>query len=167
MFTGRIRSTERVEELRKKWEIEPIPDEPTPEGKGKEAERAFSVRNYGLNTWGDLFNSRQKLALITFVDKVREAYRKMVEEEFDEEYAKVFVTYLALNFDIFVTYNCNLARYRGDTESIERIFDRQALQMVWDYREVNPFGKSRGDWLEILNFSIRVIENNSKFNNFL
>ncbi len=25
MFTGRIRSTERVKELRKKWEIEPIP----------------------------------------------------------------------------------------------------------------------------------------------
>ena len=46
----------------------------------KERERSrksFSVRNYGLNTWGNLFNSRQKLALITFVDKVREAYRKM------------------------------------------------------------------------------------------
>jgi len=152
----------KVEELREKWGIEPIPDEPTPEGKGKGAERAFSVRNYGLDTWGDLFNSRQKLALITFVDKVREAYHRMVEEGYEEEYARAVVTYLGLNFDIFATYNCSLARYRGDTESIERIFDRQALQMLWDYGEVNPFGKSRGDWLEILNFSVRVIENNSK-----
>jgi len=152
----------KVEELKKKWGIEPIPDEPTPEGKGRGAERAFSVRNYGLNTWGDLFNSRQKLALITFMDKVREAYRRMVEEGYEEGYARGVVTYLALNFDIFATYNCNLARYRGDTESIERIFDRQALQMLWDYGEVNPFGMSRGDWLEILSFGAKVIENNSK-----
>ena len=48
-----------------------VPDEPTPEGKGSGAERAFSVRNYGMNTWGDLFNPRQKLALITFAEKVR------------------------------------------------------------------------------------------------
>jgi len=49
--------------LMEEWGIDPVPDEPTPEGKGRGAERAFSVRNYGLNTWGDLFNPRQKLAL--------------------------------------------------------------------------------------------------------
>jgi len=149
--------SEKIEELRERWSIEPVPDEPTPEGKGSGAERAFSVRNYGLYAWGDLFNSRQKLALITFVDKIREAYHRMVEV-YDEEYAKPVVTYMGLNFDIFATYNCNLARYRGDIESIERIFDRQALQMLWDYGEVNPFGASRGDWLEILSFGLKVIE---------
>jgi len=50
--------------------IDPVPDEPTPEGKGRGAERAFSVQNYGLMIWGDRFNSRQKLAVITFVEKV-------------------------------------------------------------------------------------------------
>ncbi len=59
------------ERLMNEWGMDPVPDEETPEGKGRGAERAFSVRNYGMNTWGDLFNSRQKLALIIFADKVR------------------------------------------------------------------------------------------------
>jgi len=86
----------------------------------------------------------------------------MLDEGYDEECAKAVVSYLGLNFDIFATYNCSLARYRSDTKSIERIFDRQALQMLWDYGEVNPFGRSRGDWLEILRFGIKVLENCSK-----
>ncbi|RLG41128.1 MAG: DNA methylase, partial [Thermoproteota archaeon] len=71
---------------------------------------------------------------------------------------------LGLGFDVFAAYNCSLARYRGDTESIERVFDRQALQMLWDYGEVNPFGRSRGDWLEILGLGIKVLENCLKIN---
>ena len=70
----------KVEELRKKWGIEPVPDEPLP----PRGTLGFRIQPYGMNTWGDLFNSRQKLALITFVDKVREAYRKMVEERYEE-----------------------------------------------------------------------------------
>ena len=53
----------KKERLLKEWGLNPVPDEPTPEGKGRGAERAFSVRSYNMNTWGDLFNSRQKLAL--------------------------------------------------------------------------------------------------------
>ena len=52
---------------------------------------------YGMNTWGDLFNSRQKLALITFVEKVRKVHRKLKDEGFEEEYAKAVVSYLAIS----------------------------------------------------------------------
>jgi len=133
-------------ELREEWGMDPVPDEPTPEGKGSGAERAFSVRNYGLNVWGDLFNSRQKLALITFVEKVRLAYQKMIEEGYDEEYAKAVVSYLGLGVNRLATYLASLVRWRADALSFERIFDRQALGMVWDYGEVNPFSDSRGCW---------------------
>jgi adenine-specific DNA methylase len=68
---------EKRAKLMMEWGFDPVPDEPTPEGKGRGAERAFSVRNYGLDTWGDLFNARQKLALITFMEKVREVYRTL------------------------------------------------------------------------------------------
>ncbi|RLF88833.1 DNA methylase, partial [Thermococci archaeon] len=85
---------EKRAKLMDEWGIDPVPDEETPEGKGKGAERAFSVRNYGLNTYGDLFNSRQKLALITFTEKVRLSYQKMIEEDYDKEYAKAVVSYL-------------------------------------------------------------------------
>ena len=69
-------------------------DEPTPKGKGSGAERAFSVQNYGMNTWGDLFNARQEMALLTFVKKVKVAYQKMRSEGVDGEYAKAVVSYL-------------------------------------------------------------------------
>ena len=84
------------EKLTLEWGMAAVPDEPTPEGKGSGAERAFSVRNYGMNTWGDLFNGRQKLALITFVGKVKEAYQQMMVEGVDGEYARAVVSYLAL-----------------------------------------------------------------------
>ncbi len=137
---------EKRAKLMEEWGIDPVPDEPTPEGKGRGAERAFSVRNYGLNTWGDLFNSRQKLALITFTEKVRLAYRKMVEDGYDEGYAKAVVSYLGLGVNRLAAYLAVLTRWRPDALSFERAFDRQALPMVWDFGEVNPFSYSRGNW---------------------
>lgn len=151
-----------IEEKRKKfmneWGIDPVPDESLP----KKGTLGISVYWTSPKKWGDLFNSRQKLALITFVEKVKKSYKKMIEKGYEEEYAKAVESYLALNFDIFATYNCSLARYRGDAQSIERVFDRQALQMLWDYGEVNPFGQSRGDWNNILKFGLKVIKNCSK-----
>jgi len=134
------------EKLMLEWGMDPVPDEETPEGKGRGAERAFSVRNYGMNTWGDLFNSRQKLALITFVENVRKVHGKLKDEGFEEEYAKAVVSYLAMGIDRLSTYLVSLTRWRADVLSFERAFDRQALGMVWDYGEVNPFSDARGCW---------------------
>jgi putative DNA methylase len=46
--------------------LNPVPDEPTPAGGGSGAGRAFSMRKYGINSWGDFFSMRQKLALSVF-----------------------------------------------------------------------------------------------------
>ncbi|MGQ9513422.1 DUF1156 domain-containing protein, partial [Thermodesulfitimonas sp.] len=62
---------QKREELGDKWGVDPVPDEPL-----KRVPVTFGVINvwvYGMNTWGDLFNPRQKLALITFAEKVRRA----------------------------------------------------------------------------------------------
>jgi adenine-specific DNA methylase len=151
---------EKRAKLMEEWGMDPVPDEPMPP---KET-LGFRVQRYGMLKWGDLFNSRHKLALITFTEKVKLAYKKMIKEGYEEDYAKVIVSYLAVNFDTFATYLTSLARYRGDTQSIERSFDRQAIEMVWDYGEVNPFGKSRGDWYNILTLLLKVIEHCSRAN---
>ena len=62
------------------------------------------------------------------------------------EYAKALVSYLALGVDRLATYLVVLTRWRSDVLSFERSFDRQALPMVWDYGEVNPFSDARGCW---------------------
>lgn len=134
-------------QLRKQWGLDPIPDEATPEGKGRGAERAFSIRNYNLNSWGDLFNSRQKLTLITFVEKVRDAYSEMVKEGYQREYARAIASYLALGIDRLVDYGSVLYVLNPTgARGVVHTFGRQTLQMVWDYAESNPFNPLGAGW---------------------
>lgn len=145
--------------LTDEWGLDPVPDEPTPEGKGRGAERAFSVRNYNLNVWGDLFNSRQKLALITFVEKVRDAYGVMIGEGIQKDEAKAIVSYLALLLSRIANRMSSLAYWYVPGEKIQPTFVRQAIGMVWDYLEMNPFNDASGGWATNLSDGLRVIEN--------
>jgi adenine-specific DNA methylase len=135
-----------LEEKRKKlmdeWGIDPVPDEPLPP---KET-LSFRVQRYGMLKWGDLFNSRQKLALITFTEKVRLAYKKMLEEGYDKEYAKAVVSYLGLGVSRVVEYMSNLCVHDNTQERTVHVFGRQALPMVWDYSELNPLSEAVGSW---------------------
>jgi adenine-specific DNA methylase len=148
---------EKIEELRKKWGIEPVPDEPLP----PRGTLGFRIQPYGMKKWGDLFNSRQKLALITFMDKVREAYRRMVEEGYEEEYARGVVTYLGLNFNRFASYCSTLGYWHVTGEKMSPAMQRQAIAMVFDYAESNPFAESFS-WATNLDWILRVIEHCSQ-----
>jgi adenine-specific DNA methylase len=132
------------EKLMSEWGMDPVPDEALPP---KET-LGFRVQRYGILKWGDLFNSRQRLALITFCEKVRKAYAGVRDQGsgVSEDYAKAVVSYLALGVDRLATYLVVLTRWRPDVLSFERAFDRQALPMVWDYGEVSPFSEVRGQW---------------------
>ena len=134
-----FKKTEKyLEEKRKKlmdeWDVDPVPDEELPLMSG-----VFNVPIYGMNKWGDLFNSRQKLALITFTEKIREAHQKIIGEGYDKEYAKVIVTYLSYVLSKLADWNSSLSLWRPDQERNEHVFSRQALPMIWDYAERNPF----------------------------
>lgn len=61
-------------ELYEKWGIDPVPDEEIDPNSVKPRTMCL----YGMTKWGDLFNSRQKLALITFTEKVRQAFELML-----------------------------------------------------------------------------------------
>jgi len=126
---------EKREELMDNWGIDPVPDEPL-DSKSVEPRRMV---NYGMEKWGDLFNARQKLALITFTEKIREAHQKMLEKGYEEEYAKAVVTYLAFLLGKLSDWNSGLSRWRPDQERAEDTFSRQALPMIFDYGERNPF----------------------------
>lgn len=135
------------DQLLSKWGIDPIPDEPTPEGKGRGAERAFGIKNYNMNSWGDLFNSRQKLELIVFSEKVRNSYAMMIGEGYDQPYARSVVSYLALGIDRLADYGsalCVLNPTGG--RGVKSTFARPIIQMVWDYVESNPFNTFAAGW---------------------
>lgn len=140
----------KILSLRDEWGIEPIPDEPTPEGKGSGAERAFSLRNYGMNCWGDLFNERQKLVLLTFSEKVRLAYQEMLKQNINDDYAKALCCYLSLIVDRIADYNSVVCVWHNGNEQISHTFGRNAIQITFDYIESNQFGDSSGSFSSII-----------------
>ncbi len=125
----------KQETLRESWSIEPVPDEPL-----KRVPLIFGVINvwvYGINTWGDLFNPRQQLALLTFADAVRRAHAFMLDKGTNLEFANAVVTYLALTISRMADFESNLCRWHPQWEFIPNTFARQALPMSWDYAELN------------------------------
>ncbi|MEM3393914.1 MAG: DUF1156 domain-containing protein [Candidatus Methanomethylicia archaeon] len=145
---------EKRKKLMEEWGIDPVPDEELPP---KET-LGFRVQRYGMLKWGDLFNSRQKLALITFTEKVRLAYKKIIEEGYDEEYAKVVVSYLVLVVSRIADTNSILCHWDSVWEKTATTFARQALPMKWDYIEANVFGEKGYNFKNILDTILVVLE---------
>lgn len=133
--------------LAQDWGIEPVPDEPLRSERPSPNARGLSaITRYQMQTWGDLFNPRQKLALLTFADKVRQAHAQMLAQGAEPEFAKAVVTYLALALDMMAAFCNTLARWENTSEAIKQLFSRQALPMLWDYAELHPFSGSTGSW---------------------
>ena len=146
--------------LREEWGIEPVPDEEiiTP------CHEVDRPPMYGMPTWGDLFNVRQKLALITFADKVRQAHAHLLSQGAEPEFAKAVVTYLALCLSRTTDFTAALARWKPDAEDIVQALTRQALAMVWDYTENNIVRGAAGTWESMLTRMAGVLRSLS-FNN--
>jgi adenine-specific DNA methylase len=127
---------QKREELWDRWGFDPVPDEDLP----PKNTLGFRVQRYGILKWGDLFNPRQKLALITFANKVRQAHELMLAEGYDEEYARAVATYLALGVDRLVNRTSQQNVWNVFAEKAEQVFLRQALPILWDYCEINTIG---------------------------
>ena len=137
--------SEKRERLRIAWGIDPVPDEPTPKIKGAGAERGFAIHNYNLNTYGELFNARQQLALVTLTEQIREAQTEILAQSLDTEYRKAVSTYLGLWLGQISYMNSNLCLWRNTFESVNNLFGMPTMPIAWDYGEANLLrvGKTR------------------------
>ena len=147
---------EKREKLTLEWRMNAVPDEPLP----PRGTLGFRVQGYGILKWGDLFNARQKLALITFVEKVKNAYQEMVSQKVDREYAKAVVSYLALCISRCSDFETTLVRWFNHVENSCNTFARQALPMMWDFFELNLLSPvSQGTFYSMSRQILRTIEN--------
>ncbi len=111
--------------------------------------------NYGLTTFADLFTVRQLTALATFSELVAEARgcvalnAKEVGLSVDEteKYADTVALYLAFGVSNAADDLSSLVSWRTShgTGATRSTFARQALPMVWDFAEANPFARAAGD----------------------
>jgi putative DNA methylase len=138
---------------------------PMPDTSGIGAElpddaRNFWCKQYGLITYADLFTPRQLVALTTFSDLVGEARaRVLADSGGDTGYADAVATYLAVAVSKLTTFHNWLARWRAGEGKSAPAFGRQAIPMVWDSAEVNPFAGAGGDFVGVIDGAAGVISN--------
>jgi putative DNA methylase len=150
-----------------------------PEVAMPENPRWFSPPLYGLKTYGDLFTPRQLVALTTFSDLVQEARERVKTDAiaaglpddgkaFEKvgagatAYADAVGLFLSFSGSRMADRHSSLCRWdpnpSGYAPKIANTFGRQALPMVWDYVEGNPFSPSSGNLLDAVGWIVKVIE---------
>jgi putative DNA methylase len=116
---------------------------------------------YGMPRWSDAFTNRQLVALTTFSDLAREARERVLIDtratgqpegsRLDgggsgaAAYADAVTTYLAYLGSKLADWLSSLCSWIPQIEGVRDTFARQALPMVWDFVEINPFSNSVGN----------------------
>lgn len=135
--------------------------ENAPEALIPEQALGFRVRAYGMTHWADLFTNRQLLALTTFSDLVSEVRERVLHDALAageapgdrledggsnaEAYADAVATYLGFVGSKLADWLSCLCSWIPHVEKVRDTFARQALPMVWDFVEINPFSNSVGN----------------------
>jgi putative DNA methylase len=120
------------------------PDEPARGTFGGNAQG----RRYGFRTFSDYFTNRQLTALCTFADLVGEAREHVLSDsDGDTAYANAVATYLACSISKLSDWSSSTCSWIAQIEGIRDTFARQAISMVWDFAEINPFSRGVGNFL--------------------
>lgn len=120
-------------------------------------------RIYGFKVFGDYFTPRQLVALNTFSDLVQEARTKAIADAkaagMQDDgigiaqggtgataYGDALAVYLTFAVDRASDAWSTIASWTPQRDTLRTTFGRQAIPMVWDYAEVNPFSFSTGSF---------------------
>ncbi|MCT1607730.1 DUF1156 domain-containing protein [Nesterenkonia massiliensis] len=143
-----------------------------------EQELPYDPRNiwtppYGLTKFSDLFTNRQLVALTTFSDLVEEARVCALNDALAagldrgerlenggtgaEAYADAIATYLAFGVSRLADRSSSLASWDSSRDNVRNTFGRQALPMVWDYAESNPFSASSGNFMGQIDWIVKAL----------
>ena len=149
----------------------------TPVGDLPEQALGFSVQLYGMDRFHKLFTPRQLSVLTTLSDLVKEA-GELAERNARESgmvddsvplsegghsaraYGEAVSVYLAFAIDRATDFWSTLCRWVSVVEAVVSTFSRQALPMIWDYPETNPFSDRGANWMACVD---RVVGSLDKF----
>ena len=135
----------------------------------------FRVGNYGMTKWSDLFTRRQLVALTTFSDLVREACERINRDavaaglpddgkrlaatgDGATAYADAVGLYLAFLVSQVANHSSSVCGWNSANTQMRSVFSRQAISMVWDYAESNPFSDSSGSFNNLFERQVKGFE---------
>lgn len=118
--------------------------------------RDFKLPNYGLKRWADIFTTRQLHMLQAFAEIVDSLPEEMAGAGAERPYVEAIVGVLGLSIGKMAISNSTQVRWRTreGPPKAEPAFGRQALPMVWDFAEANPFGDSVGAWSVVVHSTL-------------
>ena len=117
--------------------------------------QALPSCTWGLERWGDMFSPRQLLAMQTLVEKTNEIKQ---EVDIESDYGKAIATYLGILLNRMSPRMTRFGIWDTTRETLAHIFGRQAIPMVFDYPEPNPFSYSGGGGYSQIEWISRYIE---------
>lgn len=129
---------------------------------------------YGLNEFHKLFTNRQLTTLTTFSALVAEAQAKAEADAVNAgmpndhlplseggagacAYGEAVGVYLAFIVSKLADRGSSICSWDSSREGLRNTFGRQAIPMVWDYAEANPFSNSSGCFDNMLDWVIKCI----------
>lgn len=169
---GRVYLSANSEQLHAAIVVRP---EDYPDAKLPKNPRDFKTPNYGLTTFADLFTNRQLTALTTFSSLVSEAQQKAEADAvaagvFNDHialseggsgaraYGEAVGVYLAFVVDKMADRGSSICSWDNTRDGLRNTFGRQAIPMVWDFAEGNPFSNSSGCIDNMVDWVIKCIE---------
>ena len=118
----------------------------------------FRVQRYGFTHWHQLFTERQLIALSTFSNLLVAVRSQITQAGADNDYADAVCTYLALAIGRAADMCSSFDRWHTSGEKVTGVFGRQAIPMIWDFAESNPFSDSTGNWMAHIKWIAKVVD---------
>jgi len=119
----------------------PVPDELLPVERMK-GSSGFRVLLYGMRTFSDVFNARQKMILIGLMKLFADQDNKLPPLQLSK-----------------IIRHCNTVSFwHKGSETVAGAFGRQALPMCWDYPEYNPVSPYAGGLQDSLDDFVEAVK---------
>ena len=129
---------------------------------------------YGMRRWRDAFTNRQLLFLSTLADLLADVRERVEADAIDAgwpkgvplreggsgalAYSEAIHLLLGLAISKTTVFHNTLARWRAGEGKSAPAFGRQAIPMVWDFPELNPFAGAGGDFKGVVDGAAKAIE---------
>ena len=141
-FCERIKTD--IGEVNKSHEIMPV-----------HYDQAFPVCTWGYYYWTDMFSNRQLRFLDTLIEKFNSLKNTI------EGYHTALLSFLAIWIDRIAVVNTSMGRWDVSRENNQHPFGRQAISMIFDFPESNPFCLSSGSAMNQLEWVLRYLDSES------
>lgn len=141
--------------------VEQIPTQEVPSESIQKNSAGGDTLSWGITRWGEMYSNRQLLVMHS-MSKHLKIIKSGIQ---NQEYKSSISVYLAFLIDRVAMRNTRHNTWHIQQDTIEKVFGRQAISMVFDYPEMNPFSSfTSSAYSQLDQIKNYIIEESSTFN---